>query len=557
MAILKRHWPVAAAAAALLATAAVIYIVSLRQNQGRLVYALDDAYIHMDMARSLAGHGTWGITPHEFTSSSSSLLWTLLLAGVFHIWGASEMAPLMLNGLAALAVLGLAYWILRRHVPDRPVGIFVILTVLVFFTPLAPLIFSGMEHTLQVLLSLAFSYLAAVVLTRQPMPSTNSSAGHAWRVSLGEAGLAGLGALVTMIRYEGMFLVAVVCLLLLLRKRYALAGLTGFMAMLPIAVYAAYSMAQGWYAFPNSIILKAQTTNLYSLHGALEFLLSGSQDATLKIPRIFCLLGLGGIVWLFRSSKSAGLWRFHTVMIITLATTTLLHIQFAKVGWFYRYEAYLMAMFVLIAGLSVMEDLSSKKIVLNWALVRRHKILSLLVCGAMLPIAARGAFALEQTTMAMNDRYLEHIATARFVHDYYNDAVVVVNDIGAVAWYSDARLLDMFGLSSKEPVAFRRQAGGYTADDVRAWTAAKGAKIAILQTMWKEVAPRIPDEWVKVGQWEIPRNVVFGDTQVGFFAIDPREKDRLAACLGQFAGRVACNVRQSGLYTQRVLAQTN
>lgn len=33
---------------------------AVRQAEGHLVYSLDDAYIHMAMAKNLARHGVWG-----------------------------------------------------------------------------------------------------------------------------------------------------------------------------------------------------------------------------------------------------------------------------------------------------------------------------------------------------------------------------------------------------------------------------------------------------------------------------------------------------------------
>jgi hypothetical protein len=62
---------------------ATILVLSIIRNQGHVVYALDDAYIHMAIAKNFAQHGVWGITQYGFTSSSSSLLYTLLLSQQF------------------------------------------------------------------------------------------------------------------------------------------------------------------------------------------------------------------------------------------------------------------------------------------------------------------------------------------------------------------------------------------------------------------------------------------------------------------------------------------
>jgi hypothetical protein len=43
---------------------------------GHVSYTLDDAYIHMAMAKHVAQDGVFGITPYEFSASSSSPLWT-------------------------------------------------------------------------------------------------------------------------------------------------------------------------------------------------------------------------------------------------------------------------------------------------------------------------------------------------------------------------------------------------------------------------------------------------------------------------------------------------
>lgn len=64
---------------------------------GHYVYALDDAYIGAAMAKNLALYGVWGATSHAFTSSTSTPLWLLLLAGANWLFGGSHWTPQMLS----------------------------------------------------------------------------------------------------------------------------------------------------------------------------------------------------------------------------------------------------------------------------------------------------------------------------------------------------------------------------------------------------------------------------------------------------------------------------
>lgn len=109
------HWPLLVALAALLLTVLALLAVSLHRTQGRLIYALDDAYIHMAMAKNFAEHGVWGVTSHGFTSTSSGPLWTLLLAGVYALTGVNSESPFIMNLLSSCLVLFIAYAILRAR----------------------------------------------------------------------------------------------------------------------------------------------------------------------------------------------------------------------------------------------------------------------------------------------------------------------------------------------------------------------------------------------------------------------------------------------------------
>ncbi|NLF86948.1 MAG: hypothetical protein GX571_12695, partial [Lentisphaerae bacterium] len=68
-------------------------LLGMRLADGHWVYTLDDAYIHLVMARNLALHGVWGVAPDVFAACSSSPLWTLMLALGMRVLGAREWLP--------------------------------------------------------------------------------------------------------------------------------------------------------------------------------------------------------------------------------------------------------------------------------------------------------------------------------------------------------------------------------------------------------------------------------------------------------------------------------
>ncbi|KMY67342.1 hypothetical protein AAU61_10880 [Desulfocarbo indianensis] len=109
-----------------------------------------------------------------------------------------------------------------------------------------------------------------------------------------------------------------------------------------------------------------------------------------------------------------------------------------------------------------------------------------------------------------------------------------LNAAGAAAYLSDVKVLDAYGLASLYPLRCRKSPGGYTAKDLDAWSREHKAPIAILQTEWADIARVIPENWSKVAEWQIPHNVVFGDTTVAFFATGPLEPATIKRYLTEF-----------------------
>jgi len=93
----------------------VLWIIAVNKNQGNFVYILDDAYIHMSVAKNFVEHGVFGVTRYEFSSSSSSLLWTGLLIICFSLFGVKEMIPFLLNILFASILMLVLYNFLKKQ----------------------------------------------------------------------------------------------------------------------------------------------------------------------------------------------------------------------------------------------------------------------------------------------------------------------------------------------------------------------------------------------------------------------------------------------------------
>src|SRR4051812_30069263 len=191
--------PVAAVLLVLGALNAFVAYRLLQSTQGHLVYALDDAYIHMAIAKNLALHGVWGVQAGMFSASSSSPLWTLVLAGWFRAAGVSDAAPLMLN-----TVFGAA-WVVAVGLMLRAEGLtgaatFAVLVSTTLLAPLVPLIWTGMEHSLHILLTVLTAWQLSVVVRQYS--------------ARGALTLCVVASLMVAARYEGLFVVAGCCCVL-------------------------------------------------------------------------------------------------------------------------------------------------------------------------------------------------------------------------------------------------------------------------------------------------------------------------------------------------------
>jgi hypothetical protein len=530
--ILKQHWPIFAVAAVLSIIVMTLLGLSVRQNEGHLAYALDDAYIHMAMAKNMAQHGVWGVTRYAFSPSSSSILWTLILSLCYFILGTHETIPLILNFILALLVLILVHFILNQLKLARPYE-FLLLLCITLFTPLPVVIFVGMEHSAQILIDILFASQAASFLSKQD-PETGLSDAR-WLLLL--------SALVPMIRYEGLFLIAVVCVLLLARGRILTAFASGAAALIPIAVFGFISVRQGAFWLPNSVLLKG-TDPARGPIALLDHALMQLKAA----PYLWHLIVLSVALYFARRRAGRGTWERQQSLLLIFIFTTLMHVTFSLVlVWFYRYEAYLITLGVLACGLSLRDLFHAE-------MLKERKAVSLITSAActltaslcIVSLTGRCVVSLRQTPRATTNIYEQQYQMAMFLRAHYDGSAIAANDIGAINYFADLECLDLWGLATTE-VARAKLEGKYDTRLIHALGQQRRAKIAIVYDSWLDEYGGVPPEWTPVGRWRIPDNIVCRDDTVSFYAVDPAETEHLIQSLRAFASHLPKGVGQPGI----------
>lgn len=497
------------------------------RNDGHFHYILDDAYIHMAMAKNLAEHGVWGISPYGFSSSSSSPLWTTLLALGQKLGLNPDFTPLIFNLLCALLIyIGLFFRLQKEGFGHWPaLG----LSLLAFW--LAPglyLVFTGLEHGLHVWFSLVYLGLA-VSFVEKPCRRTRCL-------------LLGSTMLLPMVRYEGLFLIAGLILLLLLERRIR-DGLSVLAASLTlVSTYGVVSLSQGWYFLPSSVFLKGNRVD--SLPSLFNFFTKGLEQMranTHLLIAVLLLLLMALMLWdRFSRRERAALFLFLSAYLAQMF--------FARSGNFtnnpylVRYDAYLtlLAIYLLFTlGRRLPRfSLRSMELLQGAAAV-------LLLIAAFSPFFTRALRMSAVIPAAASDLYRQQVQTARFLARHYPGEAVALNDIGCPAYQSPLHISDLLALIDKE-MGDLILTNRYSPKSVDELLRRRNVQvIAVFDTVFAMVTGRgrPPASWIKVASWYIPDNRMSAHPVVSFYALDPARAERLRRAQAAFIPELPAGVQ--------------
>jgi hypothetical protein len=241
-------------------TMAVLVVIDACDD--RLISWLDDAYIHMATARTLAEHSVYGLTPSGFTSASSSPLWVLALSMTYSVFGVGETVAFVLNILAAIGLLLIAAEQLSRPADSsvslanaargtrwQTVGgawrvgwaVAGAITLMLAAAPIT-LVLGAMEHVAHAALML----IAVDAVARRLSDTDELASDVALYLTL---------FALPLVRYESLWLGALAVLGGLATRQWLFALGALVVTIIGPYLYGAVAMSEGWWMLPTPILV--------------------------------------------------------------------------------------------------------------------------------------------------------------------------------------------------------------------------------------------------------------------------------------------------------------
>jgi len=492
---------VPACVALYLAVVLGLLVAILHRDHGVFTYTLDDPYIHLALAQSLA-HGHYGINASEASSPSSSIVWPFLLVPFANrTWGVY--VPLGLNVLFC----GMAAWWIGRFVDgwgERVSWVerFAVAWALMLVANLAGLTFVGMEHGLQVLLAIACAAGMAEAYRGRRIPM--------WCL--------GAAAIGPMVRYESFALVAAVGIALWGQSRRRAAVRLVAVSVAGPVLFSLFLVSRGLPLLPTSVLVKAR---VYAAAGSAAATVM--ETSVMKQWAWWGLMAVAGVlVWLLAREKV----RARRWVLAGAVVAVVLQMTVGGFNWFHRYEVYAVIFSAMVA---------------TTALTERVRMPVWCVTLGLLVLAWPYEQALWETPAAASNVYQQQYQMHRFVADFYRGPVAV-NDLGSVSYRRPAGVyvLDLWGLGSPEAA---RQ-GVKDADWLDAITSAHNVGLAMIYPDWYDEGA--PDDWTPLGTMCLAgEQVSVGRRCVVFYSTGVGNAVALAAEVTAFARTLPAEVKMT------------
>lgn len=477
----------------------------LLHTNGALFYTFDDPYIHLALSERIE-RLHYGLNAGEFAAPSSSVLWPFLLAP-FAPYPWHHLVPLGLGLSAEAGTLALLYRLMHRGTQGRAPALAGFLCILIAWCGgTFALIFTGMEHSLHLMLAVATAFGLIVLIEERRLAG--------W--------LPALLVLAPLIRYEAGALTAIGLVFMWRMGHRRSALVTAVACALPLAAFSAFLVANGAPPLPGSVLAKlgegmdSGSTFAASLVKTANFKLAQAEDRRLIVA--LCAAMLAGA--LLPSGRR---------LVALLALAFLLHFMFGLLTE--RYIVYLRTLLLIGAAYVLAPHLRA---VAEW---KGSAAAAALLLLASMPLLFEPGRALIRLPGAAQDIRLLQGQAHRFIVEEWKRPVAV-NDLGQAAYRNPNYVLDLWGLGSQEARLARRAGGAGWAAPL---LAKRHIELALVFDSWLKGS--IPRDWVRLGALKIDEAVVTHMKEELAFYADPHAARELACLLARFADTLPQGVR--------------
>lgn len=461
-------------------------------NSGLLVYTLDDPYIHLALAENIK-QGHYGINAGEFSAPSSSALWPFILAP----FSSYPYSAFFINVGSAIASVMILTKILNisTHIEDdrvRNIFLSVITVLFILAVNVVGLVFTGMEHSFQLLAVLLVAYGLFIESKENKIE---------WWL---------LAAIIVapLIRYECMAISLAAIFYLVMRRHFLPTGIALLFLAVSLGGFSIFLTSLGLDVFPSSVSAKSSVVQSGGALGSFVSNLSNSLQ-----NRQGVILSFGVLVLLFYL-----FWVKDEVKRKQLAAVTIvavfLHFIAGRYGWYNRYEIYILA-FELVVILYLFLPLISKSLFSSNKL--NFNLFTAIAFSTGVAIVVGGPYisALFSIPKASNNIYEQQYQMHRFVSDYY-DKPVAVNDLGYVSYKNSNYVLDLWGLGSQK--ALRARLNPDNPNWKQDLIDETNVRLVMIYDDWFN---NIPDEWIKIGELHLSKEKITpARSAVSFYAIN-------------------------------------
>ncbi|MGE5806433.1 MAG: hypothetical protein ACM34M_11620 [Ignavibacteria bacterium] len=488
----------------------LIFILIL--NSSKIIYTVDDSYIHLALAENIY-RGHYGINMEEYSCPSSSIPWPFLLAP-FSRFGFGYLVPFIFNLISSIGSVFIVWLFIKlvflQNFPeskkDRMGYLLLILLIPVF--NLIGSIFTGMEHSLQVFLTILIIYGLISSFYKEHFPN--------WLyIAI---------IIAPLIRYENLS-ISLASLLFLYQKGKKKNALISFGAIvILLTAFSVFLLSLGLEALPISILQKGNVTS----SGGIFY----SIIENIKINTTFerrCVVLLAYTVVLILILINGNRKKEERFLAGCMSAAILMHIAAGKSG---RYIVYLWSASILTFLFLYREGLI--RFILKYNFLKTAFYFS----TASIIFSYSYIYLIIITPLASNNIYEQQYQIHRFAKDYYKKRVAV-NDLGYTSFQNDNYVLDLAGLGSME--VYKEKKDGNNYDWMNRVMSHHMVEVAIIYRSW---FPNIPPTWNKAAELYLGKKKYSpADSVVSIYAVNKESLIQVQSLLKKFGRTLPAGIK--------------